>query len=171
MESSFDDADPALSVEVKRDAAARAGVNLDRVGATLSTLLAGTTATTWEARMAKTTMCGCKFPRDARSTELLDVLTVASDQRDADGQARMIPLSTVADVKVSTTPRQIDRMDQAREVTLTANIQGKDARQVFQAIDQLLKDTRCRPAIVLTTAGKRTWPSRSAMRCRRWRLA
>lgn len=43
VESSFDDADPALSVEVKRDAAARAGVNLDRVGATLSTLLAGTT--------------------------------------------------------------------------------------------------------------------------------
>ena len=145
VESSFDDADPALSVEVKRDAAARAGVNLDRVGATLSTLLAGTTATTWEAPDGENYDVRVQIPRDARSTELLDVLTVASDQRDADGQARMIPLSTVADVKVSTTPRQIDRMDQAREVTLTANIQGKDARQVFQAIDQLLKDTPLPP--------------------------
>jgi HAE1 family hydrophobic/amphiphilic exporter-1 len=145
VESSFDDADPALSVEVKRDAAASAGVNLDRVGATLSTLLAGTTATTWEAPDGENYDVRVQIPRDARSTELLDVLTVASEQRDADGQARMVPLSTVADIKQATVPRQIDRMDQSREVTLTANIQGKDAQRVFQQIDQLLQATPLPP--------------------------
>ncbi|MEN9985728.1 MAG: hypothetical protein RI925_1230, partial [Pseudomonadota bacterium] len=145
VESSFDDADPALSVEVKRDAAASAGVNLDRVGATLSTLLAGTTATTWEAPDGENYDVRVQIPRDARSTELLDVLTVASEQRDADGQARMVPLSTVADIKQATVPRQIDRMDQSREVTLTANIQGKDAQRVFKQIDQLLQATPLPP--------------------------
>ena len=37
--------------------------------------------------MAKT-MCGCKF-RATPARLSFDVLTVASDQRDADGQARM----------------------------------------------------------------------------------
>lgn len=49
IESNLSEGDPALNLVLKRDAATSLGVDLARVGKTLSILLAGNAVTTWEA--------------------------------------------------------------------------------------------------------------------------
>jgi len=83
--SSLSDADPALNVQLRRDAAANLGVDLARVGNTLSVLLGGSTATTWEAPDGENYSVRLQIPRDERAAELLDVLTVPGKRADTGG--------------------------------------------------------------------------------------
>ncbi|AXK39503.1 efflux RND transporter permease subunit [Crenobacter cavernae] len=153
VESSLSAADPALDISVKRDAAGSLGIDLAEVGDTLSTLLAGNTVTTWEAPDGENYDVRLQIPKPARAAELLDVLTVAGNRKD-DGSANMVPLSSVTESRPAESPRQIDRVNLQREVTITANIEGRESSAVFADIGKLLKDAKLPPGVSLNQEGE-----------------
>lgn len=154
IESSLSDANPALDIEVDRDAAAGLGVDLTRVGNTLSILLAGDTVTTWEAPDGENYDVRMQIPKDQRANELLDILTVAGGRNSA-GASSMVPLSAVTIIRDATSPRQIDRVNLQREVTITANIAGRNNSDVFADIDRLEQQLSLPLGVSLAQEGER----------------
>ncbi|SCK07409.1 efflux RND transporter permease subunit [Vogesella sp. LIG4] len=154
VQSSLNDADPALNLQVKREAASTLGVDLARVGSTVSALLGGSTLTQWEAPDGENYDVRLQVPRDARVAELLDVLTVPGKRADS-GEAQMVPLSQVASMLPGSSPRQIDRTDLMREITLTANISGRGATEVYADIDRMLKTAQLPQGVLLAQEGER----------------
>ena len=154
IESSLSEADPALNVEVRRDAAASLGIDLAAVGESLSTLLAGNVVTTWEAPDGENYDVRLQVPKEQRREGLLDVLTVAGPS-DAQGHKPMVPLSTVSATRNAESPRQIDRVDLLREVTLTANVSGRDTGSVFADITKLTSSLKLPPGVTLAQQGER----------------
>lgn len=154
VQSSLADADPALNIRVERDAAAGLGVNLASVGDTLSTLLAGSVVTSWEAPDGENYDVRLQVPKGERRAEILDVLTLPGRRTD-NGMTEMVPLSTVARLDTGTTPRQIDRVDLMREITISANIAGRDAGSVFADVSRVLADTRLPPGVELNQGGEK----------------
>ncbi|BEV73440.1 efflux RND transporter permease subunit [Paludibacterium sp. THUN1379] len=150
--SSLAEADPSLDIQVRRDAAASLGIDLSRVGQTLSTLLGGSVVTTWEAPDGENYDVRLQVPKSLRRSELLDVLTVAGN-RDASAGASMVPLSTVTQLKRGETPREIDRVDLQREITVTANISERDPAAVFADVDRLIKQTRLPDGVSIDQQG------------------
>ncbi|GGY07682.1 efflux RND transporter permease subunit [Paludibacterium paludis] len=153
IQSSLTDADPALSIDVKRDDAASLGIDLSRVGTTLQTMLAGDVVTNWEAPDGESYDVRVQIPKNLRNQDMLDVLTVAGN-RDKDGSAAMVPLSTVSQARKDTTPRQIDRVDLQREIAVTANISGRDPGSVFADIASLTKSLQLPPGVTLAQSGQ-----------------
>ncbi|MDN0081512.1 efflux RND transporter permease subunit [Crenobacter sp. SG2305] len=154
LQSSLADADPALNVEVNRDAASSLGVDLAKVGNTLSILLAGETTTTWEAPDGENYDVKLRIPKLARQNELLDAITVPGKRAD-DGSAAMVPLSSVTQLRDATSPRQIDRVDLQREITLTGNITGRDSSDVFSDIAKIADSLKLPPGVTLAQEGER----------------
>jgi HAE1 family hydrophobic/amphiphilic exporter-1 len=153
VDSSLSAADPALNLSVRRDAAASLGIDLAQVGETLSTLLAGNTVTTWEAPDGENYDVHLQIPKQARAAELLDVLTVAG-KRGTQGNASMVPLSTLSEARSASAPRQIDRVDLQREVTITANIGGREPSAVFADINKLLAGLELPSGLTLSQQGE-----------------
>ena len=154
VQSSFSDADPALNIQLQRDAAATLGVDLARVGSTLSTLIGGSTVTTWEAPDGENYDVLLQVPREGRVAELLDVMTVPGKRAEG-GEAQMVPLSQVATVVNATSPRQIERTDLMREISITANISGRSSGEVFADIDKVTKAVTLPAGVVLSQEGER----------------
>ncbi|WP_374554971.1 efflux RND transporter permease subunit [Aquitalea pelogenes] len=154
LQSSLSDADPAIKLEVRRDAAASLGVDLNKVGSTLSQLLAGDVVSTWEAPDGENYDVLLQVPRAERSNALLDIITVAG-RADANGAASMVPLSTVTRLSPGLSPRQIDRVDLLRQVTVTGNIAGRDAGSAFADISTITASLKLPAGVSLAEEGER----------------
>ncbi|NWK77095.1 efflux RND transporter permease subunit [Aquitalea sp. LB_tupeE] len=154
LQSSLSDADPAIKLEVRRDAAASLGVDLNKVGSTLSQLLAGDVVSTWEAPDGENYDVLLQVPRSERSNALLDIITVAG-RADANGAASMVPLSTVTRLSPGLSPRQIDRVDLLRQVTVTGNIAGRDAGSAFADISKITASLKLPAGVSLAEEGER----------------
>lgn len=132
---------PAYSINVDRSAASSLGINLSDVGETLSTFFAGNTVSTWEDPAdGQNYDVILQVPEDARSSNLLDVLKVASNKVDNNGIPIMVPLSVIATISPGLSPREIDRVNLQRDITITGNIVGQNASAVFGAIQKILND-------------------------------
>jgi HAE1 family hydrophobic/amphiphilic exporter-1 len=129
---------PTVAIDVKRDAAADAGLNVNALAGTLRTLVAGTTVGNWRApdgenydvvvRVAPTA-------RDAVDDLQRMPINVAPA---ADGSPRVVRLAQVADVRPSTGPNQINRRDLNREINIDANAWGRSAGDVSADIRRVL---------------------------------
>ncbi|WP_043619425.1 efflux RND transporter permease subunit [Chromobacterium violaceum] len=141
IESNLTEGDPSLSLTLKRDAALSLGVDLNRVGNLLSMLLAGNVVTTWEAPDGENYDVRLRVPKDERRQELLDQLKVAGN-RDENGAAQMVPLSTLIETRQGVSPRQIKRTNMMREISILANVEGRDVGSAMADIDKLLDGTQ-----------------------------
>ena len=155
VETSVEDRNPSFQVDIDRDAAADLGVDVARVGNAISTLFGGNVATTWEAPDGENYDVRVQVPEARRSARLLENLTLASTAKDDSGAARMVPLTAVAQLREGSVPQKIDRMDQQREVTVTANIAGSDNQRVFAAVDKLLQASTLPPGYAYDFGGEK----------------
>jgi multidrug efflux pump len=107
---------PELKVQIDRDKAADAGVQVETVGRTLETMLGGRQVT-----------------RFKKNSEQYDVLVqVRADERNAPDDIsnifvrgrndQMIPLASLVRVDESVAPRDLNHFAQRRAVTITANL-------------------------------------------------
>jgi HAE1 family hydrophobic/amphiphilic exporter-1 len=129
---------PTLAVDVKRDAAADLGLNVSAIAGTLRTLLAGVSVGNWRAADGENYDVRLQLApqsRDATSDLLQLPLVLGSN---ADGSARVVRLSQVADVTPSTGPSQINRRDLSREVNIDANAMGRSSGEVSADIRAVL---------------------------------
>ena len=141
IETSLDNPQPVLGVRIDRDAASDLGVSLQQIGASLSPMLGGEQVTEWTDLQGDNFAVVVRLPEEARdNVAVLGALPIA--QSGATGSSSVIRLDQVAEIVQSEGPGEIQRLDLARQVTVTANLAGGAqlgtvAPLVQQAIDSL----------------------------------
>jgi HAE1 family hydrophobic/amphiphilic exporter-1 len=121
---------PTVAIEVRREAAADLGLNVNALATTLRTLVAGDTVGTWRAPDGENYDVNVRLSPQSRDalTDLhrLPIVVGAA----ADGTQRTVKLSQVADITPSTGPNQINRRDLNREINIDANTLGRSTGDV-----------------------------------------
>jgi hydrophobic/amphiphilic exporter-1 (mainly G- bacteria), HAE1 family len=121
---------PTIAIDVKRDAAADLGLNVNTIANTLRTLVAGTSVGSWRAADGENYDVRLRLTpenRDAMGDLSNLPLVIGSN---ADGTAKVVRLSQVANVRNATGPNQINRRDLSREITIDANPLGRSTGEV-----------------------------------------
>jgi len=136
---------PTVDVKMKRDLASDAGLSVSAVGASLRTLVAGTTVGNWRAADGQSYDVNVRLAASGRerARDLEQLPLVVSTA--ADGTARVVRLGQVADVVEATGPNQINRRNLNREVSINANVYGRSAGEVSADIRQVLDSTALPP--------------------------
>ena len=129
---------PTVAVDVKRDAAADLGLNVNTLANTLRVLVAGTSVGSWRASDGENYDVRLRLAPDSRDSaaDLVNLPLVIG--ANADGSARVVRLSQVADVRPATGPNQINRRDLNREVNIDANAIGRSSGEVSADIRAVL---------------------------------
>ncbi|MEO8154615.1 MAG: efflux RND transporter permease subunit [Rhizobacter sp.] len=129
---------PTVAIDVKRDAAADVGLNVNALSTSLRTLVAGTTVGNWRAPDGENYDVNVRLTPESRDS-IADLqrlpINVASG---ADGSPRSVRLSQVADVTPSSGPNQINRRDLNREINFDANAFGRSSGDVSTDIRKAL---------------------------------
>ncbi|MGE0100556.1 MAG: efflux RND transporter permease subunit [Hydrogenophaga sp.] len=129
---------PTVDVKMKRDLASDLGLNVAAVGASLRTLVAGTTVGNWRAADGQSYDVNVRLaPGERERTSDLARLPLMVGTA-ADGTARVVRLGQVAEVVDATGPNQINRRNLNREVAINANVYGRSAGEVSNEIRQAL---------------------------------
>jgi HAE1 family hydrophobic/amphiphilic exporter-1 len=129
---------PTVAIEVRRDAASDAGLNVNMLANTLRTLVAGTTVGNWRAPDGENYDVNVQLApesRDAIGDLQRMPINVAPG---SDGSPRVVRLSQVADVLPSTGPNQINRRDLNREINVDANAFGRSSGDVSADMTRVL---------------------------------
>ena len=136
---------PIVAVEVRRDAAADAGLSVGAITSTLRTLVAGETVGQWRSGADQTHDIKVRVaPQHRDNVEDLARLGLSVGTA-ADGSPRVVRLSQVADLRPGLGANQINRRDLNREVEITANTAGRSLGEVSADIRKLLDDTALPP--------------------------
>ncbi|MEO8527293.1 MAG: efflux RND transporter permease subunit, partial [Caldimonas sp.] len=129
---------PTVAIEVRRDAASDAGLNVNMLANTLRTLVAGTTVGNWRAPDGENYDVNVQLAPESRYAigDLQRMpINVAPG---SDGSPRVVRLSQVADVLASTGPNQINRRDLNREINVDANAFGRSSGDVSSDMTRVL---------------------------------
>ncbi len=141
LDSTLKPEKPTVAIEVRRDAAADLGLNVNALASALRVLVAGQTVGNWRAPDGENYNVLVRLPPEGRDS-LTDLnrlpFTVGST---ADGSPRIVRLSQIADVRPSTGPNQINRRDMNREINIDANALGRSSGDVSADIRQVLEAT------------------------------
>jgi len=130
LDSSAKPNKPTLDVTVRRDVASDLGVSIGQIGTALRTMIAGQTVGNWRAPDDQTYDVNVRLaPESRNASDDLHHLPFAVGAN-ADGSARIVRLDQVAEVREGTGPNQINRRDLTREVSLSANVDGRSAGEV-----------------------------------------
>ena len=131
---------PTVAIEVRRDAASDAGLNVNMLATTLRTLVAGTLVGNWRAPDGENYDVNVRLAPESRYA-LADLQRLPINVAPAaDGSARIVRLSQVADVRASTGPNQINRRDLNREINIDANAFGRSSGDVSADIRKALDE-------------------------------
>ena len=129
---------PTVGIEVRRDAASDAGLNVNMLATTLRTLVAGTLVGNWRAPDGENYDVNVRLtPQSRYALEDLQRMPI-NVAPGPDGSARVVRLSQVADVTPSTGPNQINRRDLNREINVDANAFGRSSGDVSADIRKVL---------------------------------
>ncbi|WP_207461458.1 efflux RND transporter permease subunit [Azospirillum sp. SYSU D00513] len=107
---------PQIEVAVNRDKVADSGIQVSTVGRTLETLLGGRQVTRFEKEGEQYDVIVRLAERDRGTPQDLSRIYV----RGTEGQ--MIQLSNLVDVKETVAPKELNRFNQLRAATITANL-------------------------------------------------
>ena len=136
---------PTVAIEVRRDAASDAGLNVNMLANTLRTLVAGTLVGNWRAPDGENYDVNVRLAPESRyapsDLQRLPINVAPA----ADGSARVVRLSQVADVTPSTGANQINRRDLNREINIDANAFGRSSGDVSADIKKVLDATSWPP--------------------------
>ncbi len=131
---------PTIAIEVRRDAASDAGLNVNMLAGSLRTLVAGTLAGNWRAPDGENYDVNVRLTPQSRNSiadlQRLPINVTAA----ADGSPRVVRLSQVADITAATGPNQINRRDLNREINIDANAFGRSSGDVSADIRKVLDD-------------------------------
>ncbi len=129
---------PTVSIDVKRDAASDVGLNVNALAVSLRTMVAGTTVGNWRAPDGENYDVNVRLSPTSRVSIADLQRTPIAVAAAADGSARSVRLSQVADISASTGPNQINRRDLNREINFDANAFGRSSGDVSADIKATL---------------------------------
>jgi len=135
---------PTLAVDIRRDAAADLGLNVNTVATTLRTLVAGVSVGSWRASDGQNYDVRLRLAPEHRDAPG-DLASLPLVLANPDGSVRTVRLSQVAELRPSTGPNQINRRDLNREINIDANALGRSAGEVSDDIRKVLAETAFPP--------------------------
>ena len=125
---------PTVAIEVKRDAAADLGLNVNALAGALRTLIAGQTVGNWRASDGENYNVNVRLSPSSRDSianiQTLPLMVAPA----ADGSPRIVRVAQVASVAPATGPNQINRRDLNREINIDANAYGRSTGEVSSDI-------------------------------------
>ena len=154
VDTSSKPAKPTVSAEIDRALASDLGVGVAQVSAVLRPLLAGDATTTWRAPDDENYDVRVRLPRSERSSVAdLGRLTLTSARADADGSPRMVSLRQIAAFRQGLGPTQINRKALAREILISANVEGIAAGTAGNLLQKELAKIELPPGYRFETGG------------------
>jgi len=139
---------------IDRALASDLGVGVAQVSAVLRPLLAGDAATTWRGPDDENYDVRVRLPRASRSSVAdLERLALVSARTDADGRPRMVALRQIADFRQGVGPTQINRKSLAREILISANVEGIAAGTAGALLQKRLDAIALPPGYRMVTGG------------------
>ena len=138
LDSTLKPEKPTVAINVRGDAAADVGLNVNALATTLRTLVAGTLVGNWRAPDGESYDVNVRIAPDSRDS-VADLQRIPINVAPAgDGSARVVRLSQVADVLPMTGANQINRRDLNREINIDANALGRSSGEVSADIRKVL---------------------------------
>ncbi|MGP4751086.1 efflux RND transporter permease subunit [Agrobacterium pusense] len=127
-----------LSVRLKSAAASDLGVSRSELAAALSPLIGGEDVSKWTDRNGNSYDIVLRLPAERRSDVMaISDLMIATGRTMSNGAPVMVRLDQVAEINVVPAPAEIRRIDNRREVLVTANIAGRTLGDLTEALQNL----------------------------------
>lgn len=134
---------PQLIIEADRDAIARYGINVDDVNSLVQSIMAGQPAGMVYEGERRFDIVVRLNEASGRDVESIRKLLVAAPSIASKGGGAMIPLTSLAKIRVEEGPSQISREDRRRRIVVELNVRGRDigsfVREAEKKIDQEVK--------------------------------
>ncbi len=136
LRSSLEGRKPEFTVDLNRDLAADVGLSVGAVGNALRPVLAGEKAGKWEDQTGLAHDVVVRLAPEARETESdIARIPIASSQIDRrTGMPVMVPLSQVAQIRLSGAPNEIKRLNLERVATIEGNYQIRPLTDVTKDV-------------------------------------
>lgn len=136
--SSARDVTSILSVRLKPAAASDLGIARSDLAAALSPLIGGEDVSKWTDADGNSYDIVIRLPVERRSdTAGLGELMIATGRTAANGAPLMVRLDQVADIGIMPAPAEIRRIDNRREILVSANIAGRTLGEVTETLQGL----------------------------------
>jgi hydrophobe/amphiphile efflux-1 (HAE1) family protein len=155
LEISLKEGTPALSVRLKPELAAEAGLTHAQLGTTLRAFIGGENSGYWLAPDGQNYEVITQLPR-AHRTAIEDVanLNIPTGRALADGTPEIVPLRSVATIERTFNPENIRRQDLQRRIALFANVEGRPAGDAGEDVKALVKSYPLPPGLSLAVGGQ-----------------
>lgn len=118
---SYETGKPEISLELSRERAADLGVPALQIGRTISALVAGIRATTFEEHGERYDVRVQVQPEYRDDPSKLDLVRVRAPS------GALVPLRNLVSIRIGSGPVQIDRDSRTRAITIVGNLEGKAA--------------------------------------------
>lgn len=136
--SSAKDVTSILSIRLKRDAASDLGIARSDLAAALSPLVGGEDVSKWTDTDGTSYDIVVRLPGERRSDmTALGELMIATSRIASNGAPQMVRLDQVADIATVPAPAEIRRIENRREVLVSANVSGRTLGDVTNALQSL----------------------------------
>ncbi|KJF67162.1 efflux RND transporter permease subunit [Rhizobium nepotum] len=136
--SSARDLTSILSIRLKREAASDLGIARSDLASALQPLVGGEDVSKWTDADGNSYDIVVRLPGERRSdTTALSELMVATGRTASNGAPLMVRLDQVADIDTVKAPAEIRRIDNHREVLVSANIAGRSLGEVTDELKNL----------------------------------
>jgi HAE1 family hydrophobic/amphiphilic exporter-1 len=119
--SSYETGKPEIALDIARERAADLGVPALQIGRTISAMLAGVQATTFEEKGERYDVRVQVRPEYRDDPAKLDLLRVRS------AAGALVPLRNLVGLRIGSGPVQIDRDSRTRSITVSGNLHDKAA--------------------------------------------
>ncbi|MFC1675711.1 efflux RND transporter permease subunit [Planctomycetota bacterium] len=138
---------PELKIVIDREKASQYGLDVRTIGKTIETFFAGTTATKYRDR-------GKEYDIEVRLRELdRDRVEDVRDVLVAAGDGKSVSLANIANIEFGVGPTKIERKDQARYITVSAEVSGRDLGSVVKDVRATLDKIPAPPGFGYKFAG------------------
>jgi multidrug efflux pump len=135
-QSDFKETKPELKVEIFRDRAADLGVSVQSIGRTLEVMLGSRFIGTFNDRGVQYNVVVQAKDQDRVTPNDLTNIYVKSDTT-----GRLIPLSNLVDLREAAGPKELNRVDRMRSVTISASLApGYTLGEALTYLDTLARD-------------------------------
>jgi multidrug efflux pump subunit AcrB len=138
---------PEIKVLVDRDKAARLGLDVRTIGKTVETLFAGTTATRYREGGDEYDVEIRLRPEDRERIQDLRDVSVSTPT------GGRVALANLAEIEQGFGPTRIERKDQARYITVSGQVQGRDLGSVAKEVEAAIRRIPAPPGFSYKIAG------------------
>ncbi len=137
LDADYKETKPELKVDIARNRAADLGVSIEAIGRTLETMLGAREVTTYNDRGVQYNVMLQAKPEDRVTPQDLSNIYVRSDTT-----GRLIPLQNLVTVRETAGPKELNRFDRLRSVTISASLApGYSLGQALDYLDNLARQS------------------------------